>query len=127
MDFRRAADPRLARDPRRPQDPRLQRAASADPRARSDSPLPAPPVNTTVATTHAPQPLNATAPQVLSESIPVKQKPLFCVVCASNQVFCPSLIVSFLARMVTNVRKESLYGGALRSEVRKHIVVNDTT
>lgn len=93
MDPRRAADPRLARDPRRAQDPRLQRAAaSTDLRARSDSPLPPPPVNTTVATTHAPQPLSVTAPPVLSESVLVKQRPLFCIVCASNQVCLASLL-----------------------------------
>ncbi|KAF8303414.1 Ssu72-domain-containing protein [Clavulina sp. PMI_390] len=81
----------MARDPRRAQaqDPRLARAAAtADPRARSDSPLPPPPINASVPTL-APQPMSATAAPILAESTPkptvVKKRPLFCVVCASNQ------------------------------------------
>lgn len=91
MDPRRSADPRLARDPRRAQDPRLARAAGADPRNGSNSPAPPPPVNVYVQT-HAPQPISAQSAPVLSEPVfaapPYKQRPMFCVVCASNQVSC---------------------------------------
>lgn len=123
MDPRRAADPRLARDPRRAQDPRLARTASADPRARSDSPAPPPALNVPVQTL-APQPLSATpAPaSLLSDSTAIatshiKQRPLFCVVCASNQVrqsFHRSVV--YLVRL----RLESLNGSTLCAEVSPH-------
>jgi hypothetical protein len=83
MDPRRLADPRLSRDPRRAQDPRLARVSGyAD---YAGSPVPQAPTNFTLPT-HAPQPRAVQQPPVLVPESTVKQRALFCVVCANNQV-----------------------------------------
>ncbi|KAJ7047462.1 phosphoprotein phosphatase [Mycena alexandri] len=85
MDPRRARDPRLARA-----DPRLQRVQDTP----APTPTPPPPIENGYATpppnTLAPytadaQPSQSATPIPTIETPTYKQRPLFCVVCASNQ------------------------------------------
>ncbi|KAI9574574.1 phosphoprotein phosphatase [Boletus coccyginus] len=84
MDPRRARDPRLARA-----DPRLQRVSSGSPAPPASQQQPWPPIDPQQvqyqtlpnASSNAPTPLSN---DVSSASI-YKPRPLFCVVCASNQ------------------------------------------
>lgn len=88
MDPRRSVDPRLSRDPRRAQDPRLARmnGATGDAYQQHASSVPPPnPVQVTIPTA-APQPVVAQPSALLLNGPRIKQRPLFCVVCASNQV-----------------------------------------
>ena len=101
MDPRRSNDPRLTRDPRR--DPRLARTAET--RAHSGSPVPPGPVQVIVPT-HAPQPHLAATPSILTNqtALKVKQRPLFCMVCANNQVGYDD-IISFDGRFTVGYHR----------------------
>ncbi|KAJ6509946.1 phosphoprotein phosphatase [Mycena vitilis] len=87
MDPRRARDPRLARA-----DPRLQRVQQDTPPASTPTPPLPPPVENGYATPppsalapYASDSSQSMAPAPDAESPAYKQRPLFCVVCASNQ------------------------------------------
>jgi len=83
MDPRRAADPRLARDPRR-MDPRLARPpVQNDPRSIMSAPVSQFPGPSSMAAYNQPPPV---APPLVTQTTKYKARPLFCVVCASNQV-----------------------------------------
>jgi hypothetical protein len=111
MDPRRARDPRLARA-----DPRLQRVQQDTPAPTPTPPpphsgaengyyaAPTPPPNTLTPYPTDPQPVQP-VPGVASPTY--KQRPLFCVVCASNQVNPPNMS----ALRALPVILESLHGG----------------
>jgi len=86
MDPRRARDPRLARA-----DPRLQRVQQDTPASTPTPPLPQTPQPSGTengATLQTSVPVQAESQASQSSTVataPYKQKPLFCVVCASNQ------------------------------------------
>ncbi|KAF8558879.1 hypothetical protein OG21DRAFT_993712 [Imleria badia] len=85
MDPRRARDPRLARA-----DPRLQRVSSGSPAPPTPQQQPWPPTDSQQVQSQTPPNANSNLPASLnhdaSSASIYKPRPLFCVVCASNQV-----------------------------------------
>jgi hypothetical protein len=117
MDPRRARDPRLARA-----DPRLQRVQQDTP---ASTPTPPPAQPTSIENGYATPP-NALAPypadSLPSSSTPVptvetpayKQRPLFCVVCASNQVNPSSWSPSICFTRILEPFHGGTYGAVVR-------------